>query len=80
MGDRTNYQADGEEHPGGPEPIYLATWRGPRVLEIAAKLDGQVLGQRTYEASTDGQTLKITTSGRNPNGGETTQLMIVARR
>lgn len=57
QGDTTQYQIDGEEHPTGPEAVYVATWRDSKVLEIVARLDGEVLSQRKYEVSDDGRTL-----------------------
>ena len=79
-GDRVMYQTDGEEHPRGPTAVYAATWRGSRVLTIVAKSDGQVLGQRTFEVSADGQLLTVTTSSWDANGTDTESAIILHRQ
>ena len=52
---------DGIEHASEERNGYvlIATWRGPNILETAAKKDGQVVGWGKYEVSEDGNTLTI---------------------
>jgi hypothetical protein len=51
--------ADGVEYPSDNGYSLTARWRGTRILETAAKKDGQVAGWGRYEVSEDGQTLTI---------------------
>lgn len=58
---RNTIRVDGLEHPSehGNGYALTARWRGSRVLETSARKDGQVVGSGTYEVSTDGRTLTI---------------------
>jgi hypothetical protein len=51
--------ADGVEYPSDNGYSLTARWRGARILETAAKKDGQVAGWGHYEISEDGKTLTI---------------------
>ena len=50
--------SDGQDHavsPLAPGVVVATRWRGANVLETVAKKDGEVVGDGTYEVSTDGR-------------------------
>ena len=51
--------ADGNEYPSDNGYVLIAQWRGPFVLETAAKKDGAEVGWGRYEVSEDGRTMTI---------------------
>jgi hypothetical protein len=54
--------ADGSERPGSAGHSVAARWRGPRVLEVHDRKDGQIVGRGTYEVSADGGTLIVSSA------------------
>ena len=63
MGERESgtrkFHPDGKEYPVAEVPglAEVAKWVGSQTLETVAKKDGKVMGQGTYEVSSDGKTL-----------------------
>jgi hypothetical protein len=74
--------SDGQDHavselaPG----VEVATrWRGANVLETVAKKDGQVIGDGTYEVSSDGKTLTATVAGIDKAGAQFEHVVVFDR-
>jgi hypothetical protein len=57
-------QADGSEHPSeyGNGHALRARWIGSNILEAVDLKDGEILGRGTYEVSSDGKTLTVSTN------------------
>ncbi|HEY6179109.1 MAG TPA: hypothetical protein VIX73_31865 [Kofleriaceae bacterium] len=68
-------EVDGEEHPSGPAHAYAVTakWHGARVLETTARKQGRIVGRGTYEVSSNGKLLVVSTRapGANADGWAT---------
>ena len=75
--------ADGQNHPVSPQApgVVVATrWRNPNVLDTIAKNDDQVVGDGTYEVSSDGKTLTATVAGTDAAGARFEQVIVFDRR
>lgn len=72
---------DGKEHPVAQAPgiMVVTRWVGSRMLELKATKDGAVLGQGTYEVSTDGHTLTATVQGTDAAGAPFEQVIVFDR-
>lgn len=64
VGGRMTIQADGSEHPSeyGNGHALRARWIGSHILEVVDLKDGEILGRGTYEVSSDGRTLTVSTN------------------
>ena len=64
VGGRLTIQADGSEHPSeyGNGHSLRARWIDSHVLEAVDLKDGEILGRGTYEVSSDGMTLIVSTN------------------
>ena len=64
VGGRMTIQADGSEHPSeyGNGHALRARWIGSNILEAVDLKDGEILGRGTYEVSSDGKTLTVSTN------------------
>ena len=72
---------DGKEHPIAEAPgfVEVSRWVGPRLLESLGKKDGKVLGQSTYEVSSDGNTLTAKIKGIDASGSTFEQVIVFDR-
>ena len=72
---------DGKEHPIAEAPgvVEVSRWVGPRLLESVGKKDGKVVGQSTYEISTDGNTLTAKIKGIDASGSTFEQVIVFDR-
>ena len=72
---------DGKEHPIAEAPgfVEVSRWIGPRLLETVGKKDGKVLGQSTYEISSDGNTLTAKIKGVDASGSTFEQVIVFDR-
>ena len=78
----TVLRADGEDHevsPLAPGVVVATRWRDAHVLETVARKDGQVVGDGTYEVSSDGRTLTATVAGTDGAGGRFEQVIVFDR-
>ena len=78
----TTLHADGKEHavsPEAPGVVVVTKWVGSRILETAAKKDGEVIGHGTYEVSDDGQTLTAKVRGIDGSGAPFEQVIVFDR-
>ena len=74
--------SDGQDHavsPQAPGVVVATRWRGANVLETVAKKDGQVVGDGTYEVSSDGKTLTATVAGIDGAGARFEQVIVFDR-
>ena len=74
--------ADGQDHevsPLAPGVAVATRWRGTNILETVAKQDGQVVGDGTYEVSSDGQTLTATVAGTDKAGARFEHVIVFDR-
>ena len=74
--------SDGQDHavsPQAPGVVVATRWRGANVLETVAKKDGQVVGDGTYEVSSDGKTLTATVAGIDAAGARFEQVIVFDR-
>ena len=74
--------SDGQDHavsPQAPGVMVATRWRGANVLETVAKKDGQVVGDGTYEVSSDGKTLTATVAGIDGAGARFEQVIVFDR-
>jgi len=78
----TSLHPDGKEYPvaGAPGVVVITKWLGPHILETVARKDGKVVGQGTYEVSSDGMTLKAKIQGIDAGGGSFEQLVVLERQ
>lgn len=72
---------DGKEHPIAEAPgiVEVSRWVGPRLLETVGKKDGKVVGQSTYEISSDGNTLTAKIKGIDASGSTFEQVIVFDR-
>ena len=77
----TKLYPDGKEHPIAEAPgiVQVSRWVGPRLLESVGKKDGKVVGQSTYEISSDGNTLTATIKGIDGSGSTFEQVIVFDR-
>ena len=78
----TILRADGKEHPASeqaPEIVVVTRWVGSHILDMVAKKDGEVIGQGTYEVSSDGSTLTAKVWGTDANGAPFEQVIVSDR-
>jgi hypothetical protein len=78
----TVLRSDGQDHevsPLAPGVMVATRWRGAHVLETVAKKDGQVVGDGTYEVSSDGKTLTATVAGTDGAGARFEQVIVFDR-
>lgn len=52
-------RVDGVEREAAPGLMMTTRWLGPRAFETIAKREGRVIGHGTYEVSSDGKTLTV---------------------
>jgi hypothetical protein len=74
--------SDGQDYPVSPHApgmVVATRWRDANVLEMVAKKDGQVIGEGTYEVSSDGQTLTATVAGIDAAGARFEQVIVFDR-
>jgi len=72
---------DGKEYPiaQAPDVVEVTKWVSPGMLESVARKDGKVLGQSTYEVSSDGETLTARIKGIDASGREFEQVIVFDR-
>ncbi|MEW6209616.1 MAG: hypothetical protein AB1631_14710 [Acidobacteriota bacterium] len=72
---------DGKEYPIAEVPgvVEVARWVNSRTLEMVAKKDGKVIGEGTYQVSSDGKTLTATIRGTDGSGAEFEQVIVFDR-
>jgi hypothetical protein len=78
----TVLHADGQPHevsPLAPGVVVTTRWRGAHLLETIASKDGQVVGDGTYEVSSDGATLTATVAGTDAAGARFEQVILFDR-
>lgn len=77
----TTFHPDGKEHPleGLPGAVEVSRWVGARILETVASKDGKVLGQSTFEVSSDGNTLTANLKGTDASGARFEQVIVCDR-
>ena len=78
----TTLYPDGQEHPASehaPGIVVVTSWVGSHILDTLAKKDGQVIGQGTYEVSSDGNTLTAKVRGTDANGALFEQVIVFER-
>ena len=74
--------SDGQDHAVSllaPGVVVATRWRGANVLESVAKKDGQVVGDGTYEVSSDGKTLTATVAGIDGAGARFEHVIVFDR-
>jgi hypothetical protein len=78
----TKLRPDGKEYPVAEAPgiVVVTKWVGPHILESVARKDGKVLGQSTYEVSSDGKTLTAKIKGIDASGREFEQVIVFDRQ
>jgi hypothetical protein len=78
----TSFHPDGREHPldGLPGAAEVSRWASQRILESVARKDGKMIGQSTFEVSSDGKTLTATITGTDASGAFFEQVIICDRR
>ncbi len=78
----TKLHPDGKEHPvsaEAPGVVAVTRWVGSHILDMIAKKDGEVIGQGTYEVSSDGSTLTAKVWGTDANGAPFEQVIVSDR-
>ena len=72
---------DGKEYPveEAPGVVVIAKWESSRVLKVLAKKDGSVIGESTYEVSSDDKTLTATIKGIDGQGRPFEQIIVFDR-
>lgn len=78
----TKLHPDGKEHPISEAPgvVEISKWLGAHILETVAKKDGQVVGQSTYEVSSDATTLTAKLKGSDASGASFEQVIVFDRQ
>ena len=78
----TKFNPDGKEHPidQAPGVMTVSKWVGSHILETVARKDGKVIGQSTYELSSDGRTLTAKMKGTDASGAEFEQVIVFDRK
>jgi hypothetical protein len=76
------FHPDGKEYPVAEAPgiVEVSKWVGPNALETVAKKDGKVVGQSTYEVSSDGKTLTAKIKGIDESGATFEQVIVFDRQ
>ncbi|SRR6266571_534213 len=76
------FHADGKEYPivEAPGMVEVSKWMGSNVMETVAKKDGKVVGQSTYEVSSDGKTLTAKIKGIDESGSTFEQVIVFDRQ
>ena len=76
------FHADGKEYPivEAPGMVEVSKWVGSNGLETVAKKDGKVVGQSTYEVSSDGKTLTAKIKGIDESGSTFEQVIVFDRQ
>lgn len=74
----TRLHPDGKGHPieGVPGVVEVSRWVGARTLETVVTKDGKVIGQSTYEVSSDGRTLTANLKGIDASGASFEQIIV----
>lgn len=78
----TVLHVDGQDHevsPLAPGVVVAARWRGTQVLETVARKDGHVVGDGSYEVSSDGRSLTATVAGIDAAGARFEQVIVFDR-
>src|SRR5262245_23693788 len=77
----TTIYPDGKEYPVGEAPgvVQVSKWAGSNILETVARKDGKVIGQSTYEISSDGKTMTAKVKGFDAAGAEFQQVIVFDR-
>ena len=78
----TVLHVDGQDHevsPLAPGVVVAARWRGTQVLETVARKDGHVVGDGSYEVSSDGRCLTATVAGIDAAGARFEQVIVFDR-
>ncbi|HLF82771.1 MAG TPA: hypothetical protein VI837_01200 [Blastocatellia bacterium] len=77
----TTFHPDGKEHPleGLPGAVEVSRWVGARILETVARQDGKVIGQSTFEVSSDGKALTANLKGTDASGAWFEQVIVCDR-
>jgi hypothetical protein len=72
---------DGKEYAvtGAPGVVEITSWVGTDTLETVAKKDGKVVGEGTYQVSTDGKTLRAKIKGTDARGAQFEQIIVFDR-
>ena len=78
----TIFHPDGKEHPleGLPGAVEISKWLRAGTIETIAKKDGKVIGQSTFEVSSDGKLLTATISGTDASGAWFEQVIVCDRQ
>jgi hypothetical protein len=78
----TKLHPDGKQYPVAEAPGVVVTtkWVGSRILDMVAKKDEKVVGQGTYEVSSDGKTLTARIKGIDASGGSAEQVVVLERQ
>jgi len=76
------FRADDKEYPIAEAPgvAEVSKWVGSNVLETLAKKEGKVVGQSTYEVSSDGKTLTAKIKGIDESGATFEQVIVFDRQ
>ena len=76
------FRADGKEYSIAEAPgvAEVSKWVGSNVLETLAKKEGKVVGQSTYEVSSDGKTLTAKIKGIDESGATFEQVIVFDRQ
>src|SRR5262249_37003132 len=74
--------ADGKEYSVAEAPgvVVITKWVEPHILETLAKKDGKLVGQSSYEVSSDGKTLIARIKGIDGSGVSFEQLVVLERQ
>jgi len=77
----TKFHPDGKEYPleGMPGAVEVSRWRGGRIMETVVRQDGKVIGQSTFEVSSDGKTLTANLKGADASGAWFEQIIVCDR-
>lgn len=77
----TTFHPDGKEHPlkGMPGAVEVSRWEGARILETVVRQDAKVIGQSTFEVSSDGKTLTANLKGTDESGAWFEQIIVCDR-
>jgi hypothetical protein len=73
---------DGKEHPIAEAPgvVEVTRWADSHTLETVAKKDGKVVGQSTYQVSSDGKALTAKVKGTDASGAGFEQVIVFDRQ
>jgi hypothetical protein len=62
-----------------PGVVEITRWVSSHILETVAKKDGKVIGEGSYEVSSDGKTLTATVKGIDASGQSFEQIIVFER-